>query len=188
MSTFNINNHTRLQDDICTIEMLNSDNKIISERPFQPYLSNVDPSRNKYFDSFEQPGVFQTGNYAGLPSHVDDSSALKLGKYGEILTHDRTKRQNPENNRVNPADKSAHTMALNPDVMSKLYNGEITKDKSSIRGKEIDRFVPLIPELEEQVQNPKNLIPTYWVRGGMDTKTVIRNMDYLQTCGLKNKK
>jgi hypothetical protein len=75
-------------------------------------------------------------------------------------------------------------MALNPDVMSKLYSGEITKDRTSIRGKEIDRFIPLIPALEEQVQNPKNLIPTYWVRGGMDTRAVIRNIDYMKTCGL----
>jgi hypothetical protein len=182
---FNINNNTRLQDDRCAIEMLNADNQIINDRRFQPYLSNIDPSRNKYFDSFNQPGVFQTGNYAGLPSHIDDSSSMRLGKYGEIMTHDRTKRQNPETSRVNPANKSVQTMALNPDVMSRLYISEMTKDRASIRGREIDRFVPLIPELENEVQNPKHLIPTYWVRGGMDTKSVIRNIDYMKTCGLQ---
>ena len=184
MSQFQINNHTALRDDRCAVEMLNSDNKVISERPFQPYLSNRDPSRDKYFDSLNQPGVFQTGNYSGLPSHIDDSSALRLGKYGQIITHDRTKHINPATTRVNPPNKASHTMALNPDVMSKLYSGEITKDRTSIRGKEIDRFIPLIPALEEQVQNPKNLIPTYWVRGGMDTRAVIRNIDYMKTCGL----
>lgn len=185
MSHFNINNHTNLHDDKCSIEDLNKNNEFISNRPFQPYLSNVDPSRNKYFDSFEQPGVFQTGNYSGLPSHIDDSSALRLGKYGEILTHDRTKEPVKETSRFNPPDKSAHTMQLNPDAMSRLYSGEITKDKASLRGKEIDRFVPLLPELEEQIQNPKNLIPTYWVHGGMDTTTVVRNIDYLKQCGLR---
>lgn len=185
MSKFDINNWTRLQEDTCAINTMDQSNKIMSERPFQPYLSNVDPSRDKYLDSFDQPGVFQTGNYSGLPSHVDDGSALRLGKYGEILTHDRTKRQNPESNRFNPPNKSSHTMALNPDVMSKLYSGEITKDRTSLRGKEIDRFVPLLPALEAQIQNPKNLVPTYWVHGGMDTRTVIRNIDYMKTCGLK---
>lgn len=184
MSNFNINNTTRLYDDKCSINMLNKENKIISNRPFQPYLSNVDPSRNKYFDSFDQPGVFQTGNYTGLPSHIDDSSAIRQGKYGGILTHDRTKSQS-KIERFNPPYKGPQTMVLDPDTMSKLYSGELTKDKKSLRGKEIDRFIPLIPELEDQVQNPKNLIPKYWVRGGMDTKTVIRNIDYLKTCGLK---
>jgi len=185
MSEFNINSRTRLQEDKCAIDMLNEDNKIISERPFQPYLSNVDPSRDKYFDSFDQPGVFQTGNYTGLPSHIDDGSSIRQGKYGNILTHDRTKRVNKASDRFNPPFKGAQTMSLKPDVMSRLYSSELTKDKQTDRGKSIDRFVPLIPELEGQIQNPKNLVPTYWVRGGMDTKTVIRNIDYLKTCGLK---
>ncbi len=185
MSNFDINNHTRLQEDKCAIEMLNADNKIISERPFQPYLSNVDPSRDKYFDSFDQPGIFQTGNYTGYPSHVDDGSALREGKFGNILTHDRTKRQNKESQRFNPPFKGAQTSTMNPDHMSQLLSGGLTRDKTSMRGKNIDRFIPLIPELEDQIQNPKNLIPTYWVRGGMDTKAVIRNIDYLKTCGLK---
>lgn len=185
MSKFNINNLTNLQEDECAIRASNNENKIISERPFQSYLSNVDPSREKYLDSFDQPGVFQTGNYSGLPSHIDDSSALRLGKYGEILTHYRTRRQNKKSSRYNPPNKAVHTMALNPDTMSQLYSSEITRDKTSLRGKEIDRFVPLLPSLENQIQNPKNLVPTYWVHGGMDTRTVIRNIDYLKTCGLK---
>jgi len=185
MAKLPIDNRTNLNNDACAVSNFNKNNETLSQHPFQPYLSNVNPSRDKYFDSFNQPGVFQTGNYAGLPSHIDDSSALRLGKYGEILTHDGTKRPIPASKRVNPPNKTAHTVALNPDVMSRLQTGELTKDKISLRGKEIDRFVPLLPELEEQVQNPKNLIPEYWVRGGMDTRAVIRNIDYLKTCGLK---
>ena len=185
MLKFNINNNTNINSDKCSIQMLNEDNKIIGDRPFQPYLSDVDPSRNKYFDSFDQPGIFQTGNYSGLPSHIDDGSQIRQGKYGNIVTHDKTKRENQRSDRFNPPFKGAQTMALNPDVMSELYSGEYTIDRRSTRCKTIDRFVPLIPELENQIQNPKNLIPEYWVRGGMDTKTVIRNIDYLKSCGLK---
>jgi hypothetical protein len=185
MSKFNINNRTRLQEDKCAIEILNRDNEIISQRPFQSYLSNVDPSRDKYFDSFDQPGIFQTGNFSGYPSSIDNSSSLRKGKYGNIITNTGKKRENKESQRFNPPFKGPQTMELNTDVMSRLYSGELTKDKKSIRGKTIDRFIPLIPELEDQIQNPKNLIPKYWVRGGMDTKTVIRNIDYLKSCGLK---
>ncbi len=186
MSKFDINNNSSLYNDKCAIEMLNRDNEITSSYNFQPYLTNIDPSRDKYFDSFNQPGVFQTGNYSGLPSHIDDDSAIRQGKYGNILTHDRTKRINlPKEQRFNPPFKGPQTMALDPDVMSKLYHGESTNDKTSLRGKNIDRFVPLIPELEGQIQNPKHIIPTFWVRGGVDTRTVIRNIDYLKTCGIK---
>ncbi len=186
MSKFDINNSSRLYNDKCAVEMLNQDNETIGSYNFQPYLSNVDPSRDKYFDSLNQPGVFQTGNYTGLPSHIDDSSAIRQGKYGGIVTHDKTKRINKTSDqRLNPPYKGAQTMALDPDTMSQLYSGELTKDKISIRGKEINRFVPIVPSLQGHIQNPKNIIPTYWVRGGTDTRTVIRNIDYFKSCGIK---
>jgi len=189
MSKFNINNNTSLYNDPCAVDTLDKDNEILSKHAFPSYLSDIDPSRNKYFDSFDQPGVFQTGNFAGFPSHVNDASSIRQGKYGNIITHDRTKRQNPYSKRFNPPFKGPQTMALQPDVMSKLYSGQMTKDKASTRGrangKHVDPFTPLIPEIESQIQNPKHLVPEYWVHGGMDTRTVIRNVDYLKSCGLK---
>ena len=41
MPHFNINNHTSLHDDKCSVADLNKNNEFISNRPFQPYLSNV---------------------------------------------------------------------------------------------------------------------------------------------------
>lgn len=175
---------TRLQDDKCAINMINHDNIIISKYQLPSYMGNSDPSRHKFLDSIGTPGIFQTGNYAGYPSHIDIGSKIRNGNSGNIITHTGA-RQNLKGEYMGPPDKEAKTMALNPDDMSKLLSGDLTKDKMSIRGKEIDRFVPLIPQLEGQIQNPKNLIPKYWVRGGMDTRVVIRNADYLKMCGLK---
>ena len=183
---FDINNSTQLSDDACFRQLSDKDNQIIADRPFQPYLSDNDPTRHKYLDSFNQAGVFQTGNYAGLPNFIDNDSAVRQGRYGGILTHDQTKQTNPASTRFNPPFKGAQTMALDTDTMSRLYSGELTHDKAyPLREKVIDRFVPLIPEIESEIQNPNNLVPRYWVRGGMDTKTVVRNIDYLKTCGLK---
>ena len=47
-------------------------------------------------------------------------------------------------------------------------------------------FIPLVPHLAENVQNVDHIIPTYWVRGGMSTRTIVRNIDYLKSCGIKN--
>ena len=38
---------------------------------------------------------------------------------------------------------------------------------------------------EENVQNIDHIIPTFWVRGGMSSRSVIRNVDYLKSCGFK---
>ena len=48
----------------------------------------------------------------------------------------------------------------------------------------IDRFVPMVSCLKN-IQDPRNLIPEYWVRGGMDTRTIVRNINYMKSCGMK---
>jgi len=183
---FDINNNTNINNDECFLNQGDINNQTMSKYRLTSFFPENDPSRNQYLDSFNQPCLFQTGNFAGFPNHIDDSSAIRQGKYGGILTHDGTKRPNPCSNRVNPPFKGPQTRALDPDTMSRLYSGELTHDKSyPLREKVIDRFEPLIPEIRDEIQNPRNLIPTYWVNGGMSTKTVVRNIDYLKSCGLK---
>jgi hypothetical protein len=75
--------------------------------------------------------------------------------------------------------------ALYPDVESKLKFAEITtvpKSINSLSGITVDRFIPLIKCIEENIQDTKHLIPTNWVRGGADTRAVIRNIDYRKDC------
>jgi len=183
---FDINNNVQLTNDTCFKTLENEMNEKTASYMFQSYLSDNDPTRGKYLDSFNQPCVFQTGNYSGFPNRIDDSSSIRQGKYGGIITHDGTKRTNPIECHVNPPYKGPHTMAINPDAMSRLYSSELTHDKSlPLRERSINRFEPLIPEIKDEVQNPVHYIPTFWVRGGMDTKTVVRNIDYLKSCGLK---
>ena len=47
-------------------------------------------------------------------------------------------------------------------------------------------FLPMIPKLKEEVQNYKHIIPEDskddWVRGGLPTRQMIRNEDYLRRC------
>ena len=75
-----------------------------------------------------------------------------------------------------------------PDLKSRLIVGEDTSQSracNTLSGISIDRFTPLVPCLEENVQNTKHIVPEYWVRGGMSTRNIIRNIDYMRTCGFK---
>ena len=76
----------------------------------------------------------------------------------------------------------------NPDLKSKLMFGEQThtgKSCNSLSGASANRFIPLVPCLKDNVQNVSHIVPEYWVRGGMNTRTIIRNIDYMKSCGLR---
>ena len=45
--------------------------------------------------------------------------------------------------------------------------------------------MPMVSCLKKNIQDPKHLVPEYWVRGGMDTRTIVRNINYMKSCGLK---
>tara|TARA_B100001248_G_C27363468_1_gene447719 strand:+ start:983 stop:1405 length:423 start_codon:yes stop_codon:yes gene_type:complete len=80
---------------------------------------------------------------------------------------------------------SGKTCALYPNVESELKFSEITtvpKSINSLSGITIDRFTPLLPCIKDNVQDTKHLVPTQWVRGGADTRAVIRNIDYRKQC------
>ena len=48
----------------------------------------------------------------------------------------------------------------------------------------------MIPSLAETVQNRKHIIQEdndqSWVRGGIPTREMVRNMDYIKNCNLNN--
>ena len=74
------------------------------------------------------------------------------------------------------------------DVNSQLNFGEDTRTKKSnnnIAAFSADNFIPLVPHIANNIQDPKHIIPEYWVRGGMSSRVVTNNIDYLKSCGFK---
>ncbi len=75
------------------------------------------------------------------------------------------------------------------DISSRIRGGLDTRAEGRACGDYadvyIDTFTPLVPCLKDHVQNIEHIIPVYWVRGGASTRTVIRNIDYLRMCGIK---
>ena len=83
---------------------------------------------------------------------------------------------------------SGQSVLKNPDLSSRLKYGEDTRVSKSVNNAtaySANNFIPLVPNLAENVQNTDHIIPTYWVRGGMSSRTVVRNIDYMKSCGIK---
>ena len=77
-------------------------------------------------------------------------------------------------------------------IESRLLPGEdttTTRPCNVLSGSStLDRvMVPLVPHLDQNVQNPEHLIEEVaedgWIRGGSPSRLVIRDVDYLQRCG-----
>jgi hypothetical protein len=80
---------------------------------------------------------------------------------------------------------SGQTVITDTDVYSRYLVGLDTGNKkanNSLAGISIDRSIPMVPCLAREIQNPEHYIPKYWVRGGMDTRSVTQNIDYMARC------
>jgi hypothetical protein len=83
---------------------------------------------------------------------------------------------------------AGQSVLKNTDLSSRLIYAEDTRVKKSsngLSGVSIDNFIPLVPSIADNIQDPKHIIPEYWIRGGMSIRTVVRNVDYMKSCGLR---
>jgi len=76
------------------------------------------------------------------------------------------------------------------DTESIIRPGDFSSDqKPCIGTSEVtfgNYFLPMIPKLKEEVQDHRHIIPEDskqdWVRGGLPTRQMVRNADYLRRC------
>ena len=76
------------------------------------------------------------------------------------------------------------------DVESVLINSDSStaqKPCGSLAGVSLGNyFTPMIPKLSQEVQDTEHIIPedsmNEWVRGGLPTRQMVRNADYLRRC------
>ena len=125
-------------------------------------------------------------NSSKSENHVNHESMLKLDN-SKITSHkykcDKLLQSRPY--ATTPYMGNGKTCVIFPDVESQLKMGEDTyvpKSMNSLSGVTIDRFEPLIDCIEDNIQDTKHIVPEHWVRGGADTRAVIKNIDYRKTC------
>jgi hypothetical protein len=184
-SNFIINQNTNIKNDkdINTFQDLNND-KLFSYIFLPAINDSNNNSRKSYINSTENVGILQNTNYEGI--NINDSTLLRNGN--SIKNKDSKRELDTRVFPGSPLLSSGQSILKNPDLSSRLKFGEdtrVSKSANTASSYSADNFIPLVPHLAENVQNVDHIIPTYWVRGGMSSRTVVRNIDYLKSCGIK---
>lgn len=180
-----INEGTSLRNDTAFYTSRDFNNNKISNYNFLPSISDEIDSRNSYMNSIGIIGAMQNGNNDVLGNNIDESTLLRNGEQQSVLSKKEL------DTRLFPGAPymmSGQSLLKNPDLSSRLKYGEdtrVAKSANVAASYSANNFIPLIPTIEENVQNVDHIIPTYWVRGGMSSRSVIRNIDYLKSCGIK---
>lgn len=136
-----------------------------------------------------QPGIHLKGGvgWAGEKGClVDNDSSLRQDK--DQLTNNR--QINQVTVRLSATTPNLSKGFYDVDTESIIRPGEFAGDqKPCIGNGEItygNYFLPMIPKLKEEVQDHKHIIPEDskqdWVRGGLPTRQMVRNEDYLRRC------
>ena len=187
-----INARTRMNEGACEKESRMRGNKLISDRNFnETFAQYNDVDRANYMNSMGDLGVYQNKNVDRNGSFVDEESFIRNGGVGNTITSEKSKISKLLNERpyiTVPYMGPGQTSISDVDSWSKMVGGETTrtgKGCDSLAGVTINRFVPLVKCLAENVQNVEHIIPTCWVRGGMDTRGQMRNINYYKECGIR---
>jgi hypothetical protein len=186
MSTnFIINEQTNIKNDNCH-SMNDINNNRIFDYAFLPsIIDEKNSSRNSYIDSTKTLGILQDTNYDISGKNINESTQMRNGEMQNIQSKKEL------DTRLFPGApllSTGQSVLKNTDLSSRLKFGEETrtsKSANALSSYSADNFIPLVPSLAENVQNVDHIIPTYWVRGGMSSRTVVRNIDYMKSCGLK---
>lgn len=183
-----VNSNTSLSNDSCAINAHNKTNIDMSNYYFGPCQST---DKSNYVQSMNNRGMCASRQIDNTGKYINESTALRNGTLGNTLTGTKKKCDKKLNERpiiTVPFMGAGENKILFPDTYSALISGETTREKracNSLAGISVNRFIPMVPCLRNNIQNTKHIIPKYWVRGGMDTRNIIRNIDYYKECGKK---
>jgi len=145
----------------------------------------ADQNRQKYIKSLDHLGMLADKNRDGYGSYINLESNLKQS----TLTNQKHKQQlSSRPFKGWPYMGAGETHIVNPDLYSQMAGGTDTRTKKAadaLAGVSIDRFIPMVPCLAENIQNPVHIIPEYWVRGGESSRSWLQNMDYFKLAGIR---
>jgi len=142
-----------------------------------------------------QPGIHLKGGVGWSGENgclVDTDSNLRQNT--EILTNRRV--INQLTTRLSSTTPNYSKGYYDVDTESIIRPGDFASDQKPCIGTTEatfgNYFIPMIPKLKTEVQDNKHIIPEDskqdWVRGGLPTRQMIRNEDYLRRCQEKTLK
>lgn len=186
--SYTFDNLTRLGDDACEIGMRNLENEHFGKYVTTNYFANKCGMKSIIDFATKQPSVFYNGTADGGVGGCKINVSNKLrneqiqtnGMGGKISLFERPFRTVPY------LGRGVYGGGL---LESKLQQGMYIQNKKSCNTVTEDsfndyRFVPMVPSLQNTVQNPSNLVEGVasegWVRGGVATRDLIRDQDYFK--------
>jgi hypothetical protein len=177
-----INENTNIRSDNCLNDFYIQNNDKLFNYSFKPsVLPKNETQRQSYINSTSTRGLLQNNNYDLHGDNINTSTQLRHG----VGESDKSKKE--LDTRLFPGVpnlSNGQSTLKNPDLSSKLLFGEETRTSKSsnpLSSYSADNFIPLIPSIQENIQNVDHII----MPSAISTRSVIRNIDYLKSCGFK---
>jgi hypothetical protein len=178
---------SRLGDDRCYVtEKEKQNSQFGTYRTTNYFVNNCGLIKPLEFAT-SQPNIFVNGGYGNSGAggcNIDSDSKLKIGSI-----------QHKTGCKVNLFSRPFATVPYlgrgpsNPVAESKLQQGHFDTTTKSCNGlmekSHIEyRHYPLIPSIQATITNPHNLVEGVaeegWIKGGLPTRDLIRDQDYMQ--------
>jgi hypothetical protein len=184
---YTFSNMSRIGLDSCCVDQETIQDVASCNYMTQNFFSS-DCSMKKPIDlATTQPGIMYNGGYqvgAG-GCNINDSSKLQIGT---IQTHPRC--------RIDLFQRPFATVpylgrgSVNPVIEAQILQGEQLTNKRSINNLSEKSYIkyhqtPLLPAIKKMIDNPANQIENVasngWIRGGVPSRELTRDGDYVNT-------
>ena len=184
LSSYTFDNMARIGNDNCCIDQKSIQNVASCNYNLQNYFlsDNCEQKAKKFATT--QPGIFYNAgfNSGANGCNIDESSKLQIGT---IQTHPRC--------RIDLFQRPFATVpylgrgSVNPVMEAQIQQGETNINKRSINNLSEKSYIkyhqtPLLPAVKERLTNPANSVESVasegWVRGGVPSRELTRDVDY----------
>ena len=183
VSDFTFNTMGRIGSDNCSQDINSIENAQACSYLLQNYFtSDCNMSKAKQL-AVTQPGINYSGSMGSdmCGSNIDDSSKLLIGS---IQTNPKA--------RIDLFQRPFATVpylgrgAVDPILEAQIQQGEAVTNKRTVtrlteKSHLRYRTTPLIPEMQQTIQNPDNIIEANasqgWIRGGVPSRELSRDRD-----------
>jgi len=188
MTTYNnnflFNNLSRIGDDNCTQDINSIQNTSSCNYILQNYYVSDCKMTQALKLATSQPCINYSGAYGSDPcgTNIDVSSQLSIGT---LQTHPKC--------HIDLFQRPFATVpylgkgSVCPILESQIQQGELGSNKRSINKLTEQSYIPynntpLIPNLKNNIQNPKNIIENVanqnWIRGGLPSRELTKDNTY----------
>ena len=183
-SGYTFNNMSKIGLDSCCVDQSTIQDIASCNYNTQNFFASDCSMKNPIELATSQPGIMYNGGYnsSSCGSNIDESSKLQIGT---IQTHPRC--------RIDLFQRPFSTIpylgrgSVNPIMESQIQQGEQIVNKRSVNNLSEKSYIkyhqtPLLPAVQEQINNPANQIENVasdgWVRGGVPSRELTRDSDY----------